>query len=58
MPMTPGTRMGPYEILALIGAGGRGSALELAERSPATANSYDNATVWRFPRRSEVQRGP
>ena len=24
MPMTPGTRMGPYEILALIGAGGMG----------------------------------
>ena len=58
MALTLGARLGPYEVLALIGAGGRGSALESAERSPATANSYDNATVWRFPRRSDVQRCP
>ena len=24
MPLSPGTRLGPYEILALIGAGGMG----------------------------------
>ena len=24
MPMAPGTRLGPYEVLALIGAGGMG----------------------------------
>ena len=24
MPLTPGTRLGPYEILALIGTGGMG----------------------------------
>ena len=47
-----GARLGPCEIQAAIGAGGRGSALDLAERLPATAKSYENATVWRFPRRS------
>ena len=37
-----------------IGAGGRGSVLELAERLPTKAKCYENATAWRFPRRSEV----
>ncbi len=54
MSLSAGTRLGPYEITALIGSGGRGPALELAERSPATANSYENAPVTRFPRGSEV----
>ena len=54
MPLLSGTRLGPYEILSLLGSGGRGSVLELAERLPATANSYQNAPVARFPRRSEV----
>ena len=52
MPLIVGTRLGPYEILSALGAGGRGSALDLAERFPAKAKSYENATVWRFPRRS------
>jgi hypothetical protein len=54
-PIVSGQHLGPYEILSAIGAGGRGSALELAERSPAKANSYENAPVARFPRRSEVK---
>jgi hypothetical protein len=41
MTLASGTRLGPYE---------RGSALDLAERN-APAKSYENATVWRFPRR-------
>ena len=28
MPLAPGVRLGAYEVVALIGAGGRGSALE------------------------------
>ncbi len=56
MSLQPGTRLGVYEVTALIGQGGRGPALELAERSPATVNSYENAPVTRFPRGSEVYR--
>ena len=52
MPLITGSRLGSYEILNLLGVGGRGSALELAERLSATANSYENAPVVRFPRRS------
>ena len=29
MPLTPGTTLGPYEILSPIGAGGMGGALRL-----------------------------
>ena len=54
MALSEGTKIGPYTVRGLIGEGGRGPALELAERSSATANSYENATVWRFPRGSEV----
>ncbi len=54
MPLNPGTTLGPYEVTALIGQGGRGPALELAARSPATVNSYENAPVTRVPRGSEV----
>ncbi len=54
MSLTSGTRLGAYEVIELTGQGGRGPALELAERSPATANSYENAPVTRFPRGSEV----
>ncbi len=52
MPITSGTKLGPYE---------GGSALNLAERSPATAKFYDNAPVGRFPRRTprcQGGRGP
>ena len=54
MTIEGGTRLGPYEILSPLGAGGRGSALNLAERFPAKAKFYENAPVARFPRRSEV----
>ncbi len=54
MTLQAGTKLGPYEVIGLIGQGGRGPALELAERSPATANAYENAPVTRFPRGSEV----
>ena len=54
MSLSPGTTLGPYEIQGPIGAGGRGPALELAERWSATANSYENATVWCFLRGREV----
>lgn len=54
MPLSTGTSFGPYAVNAQIGAGGKGPALELAERLSATANSYENATVWLFPRGSEV----
>ena len=40
MPLECGARLGPYQ---------RGSTLELAERSPMTANSYENAPEGRFP---------
>ena len=54
MALSPGTRLGVYEVSAKIGEGGRGSALDLAKRSPAPVKSYENAPVGRFPRRSEV----
>jgi hypothetical protein len=54
MGISAGTMLGPYEMLGLLGTGGRGSALNLAERSPAKAKFYENAPVARFPRRSEV----
>ncbi len=30
MPLTPGTRLGPYEILEAIGAGGMGEVSEIS----------------------------
>ena len=42
MGFPPAPASAPYE---------RGSALGLAECSPATAKSYENAPVGRFPRR-------
>ncbi len=54
MGLNKGDRLGPYEIQAPLGAGGRGPALELADRSPAKANAYENAPVTRFPRGSEL----
>ena len=54
MSLSAGTRVGPYEVVALLGSGGRGSALNLAERFPAKAKFYENAPVARFPRRSEA----
>ena len=52
MSLAAGVRLGPYEVIAPLGQGGRGSALRLAERLPATAKCYENAPVARFPRRS------
>ena len=54
MTLQAGTKLASYDVTALIGQGGRRPALELAERSPATANSYENAPATRFPRGSEV----
>ena len=54
MAPNPGIRLGVYEVLILIGQGGKGSALGLAKRVRAAAKSYENAPVGRFPRRSEV----
>ncbi len=54
MSLSPGARLGSFEVTALIGQGGRGPALNLAERSPATAKFYENAPVKRFPRGREV----
>jgi hypothetical protein len=28
MPLTPGTRLGPYEILSALGAGGMGEVID------------------------------
>ena len=47
MALIVGTRLGGYEIVSAIGSGGRGSASNLAERSPATAKFYENAPVAR-----------
>ncbi len=49
MSLTAGTQLGPYEVTAQIGQGGRGPALESAERLPATASSYEKSRweeVW------------
>ena len=29
MPLTPGSRLGPYEVLSLLGAGGMGEGADL-----------------------------
>ncbi len=34
MALTPGTRLGPYEITALIGAGGMGQVFRARESPP------------------------
>jgi len=39
MPLTPGTRLGPYEITAPLGAGGMGEAFRAPDTSRG-ANSW------------------
>jgi len=36
MPVIPGTRFGAYDVLALIGSGGMGEAIERATRRTET----------------------
>jgi hypothetical protein len=49
MPLAGGTRLGPYEVLSAIGAGGM-SACGHAERRPATPErGISEATRWGWP---------
>ena len=63
MPLTPGTRLGPYEVLAPLGAGGMGEVYRAKDTKlkrdvalkvlpPALANDTDRLT--RFQREAEV----
>jgi hypothetical protein len=48
MPLAPGTRVGPYEVVALIGAGGMRACGRASERS--------ESSLWRgggFPTRCQ-----
>jgi serine/threonine protein kinase len=36
MPLHPATRLGPYEIVAFIGAGGMGEVYRARDKTPAT----------------------
>jgi hypothetical protein len=36
MPLAPGTRVGPYEVVALIGAGGMRACGRASERSESS----------------------
>src|SRR3954470_23125573 len=63
MPLTPGTRLGPYEILAPIGAGGMGEVYrakdtkldrEVAIKVLPTAVAQDRERLARFEREAKV----
>ena len=63
MPLTPGTRLGPYEILAALGAGGMGEVYRATDsnlkRSVAikvlpAAVASDADRLARFRREAEV----
>ncbi len=45
MPLTPGTRLGPYEILAPLGAGGMGEVFLAAD-----TRLYRNVAIKVLPR--------
>ena len=42
MPLTPGTRLGPYEITAQIGAGGMGVEFDVERAKAQVAQSGRN----------------
>src|SRR6185369_10773718 len=63
MTLTPGTRLGPYEILAAIGAGGMGEVYrardmklirEVAIKVVPTAMAQDRERLIRFEREAQV----
>jgi hypothetical protein len=45
MSLWPGTRLGPYEIVALIGAGGRGEMY--AGRSSSFQETIRGISIWK-----------
>src|SRR5437867_1773522 len=57
MPVSPGTRLGPYEVLALIGAGGMGEVYRARDtrldRSVAIKTSREQFTE-RFRREAQA----
>jgi serine/threonine protein kinase len=63
MALAPGTRLGPYEILSLLGAGGMGEVYPARdtrlERTVAikilSQLSYDTASKQRFEREANFQ---
>ena len=63
MPLTPGTKLGPYEVLAPIGAGGMGEVFrardtrldrEVAIKVLPAAMAQDRARLARFEREAKV----
>ncbi|WP_245632424.1 protein kinase domain-containing protein [Edaphobacter aggregans] len=62
-PLTPGTRLGPYEILAAVGAGGMGEVYrardtrlgrDVAVKILSTRLSSDPDLKWRFEREARA----
>jgi eukaryotic-like serine/threonine-protein kinase len=49
-PLTPGTRLGPYEILALVGAGWNGRGVSRAGYAPGARGRYQNSIDSSFDR--------
>src|SRR5437867_9457683 len=63
MPLTAGTRLGPYEVVALIGAGGMGEVYrardgklgrEVALKVLPQAFAHDRERLGRFRREAQV----
>ena len=55
MPLTPGTRLGPYEITGLLGAGGMGECT--APSDPRLGRNVAIKTCLRPSRRTAIASG-
>ena len=49
MPLTPGTRLGPYEIAAQIGVGGMGGVYKATDTNLKRAVAIKVLAEWRLP---------
>src|SRR5688572_26249640 len=63
MPLAPGTRLGPYEVLSLLGAGGMGEVYrardarlnrDVAVKTLPSAFANDSGRMARFEREAQV----